>query len=389
MKVTFITTIYNEEDTIDAFLASLSKQTKLPDEIIITDAGSQDETVSKLKQFQKKSKVPVKIIIKHGNRSIGRNQAIKHASGQIITCSDAGCILDRNWLKSIIKPFTDENIDVVSGFYLAKTENIFQKCLAAYTCVMPDKVDKDNFLPSSRSIAFRKSAWKEIGGYPEELNTCEDLIFATKLKKAGCNFIFAENAIVYWPQRKNLRHAFQQFFSYAVGDGQALFIRRQIPFLFLRYLLAIMLVIEAILTKSQILLILCLTSLVLYICWSIIKNYKYIKNKWAFLYLPVLQFTADAAVLSGTSFGLLSRKNKSTLNSIVGILFGILLVMLFVRSAVFTSRIVKEIKTYAQSPSINTEFMPAIQPCQPRKKQLNAEEQHILNYRALGVKCKK
>jgi len=321
MKISLITTVYNEGKTIDVFLKSIAQQTQLPDELVITDAGSIDNTVEKLKKYQTAAKFPVKIIIKRGNRSVGRNEAIKQARGEILACSDAGCILEKSWLKNITKPFNirhprgsgdlnlapqkKHSIDVVSGFYLPKTTNIFEQCLATYTCTMYDKIDRDNFLPSSRSIAFTKSAWEKVEGYPSYLNTCEDLVFATRLKKAGCTFIFAEDTIVYWPQRKNLLQAFQQFFSYALGDGQARFIRPQVPLLFLRYGVVISLVIIGIFMYTKVIISALLTGFVFYIIWAINKNYHYINHSNALLYLPLLQFTADIAVLFGTSIGML------------------------------------------------------------------------------------
>ena len=265
--ISFVATVFNEEKSILRFLESIFAQTKLPDEVIIVDAGSTDETVRKISEFaipQKKHIPNIKLLFKKGNRSIGRNEGIRKAKGNIILVSDAGCILDKSWVKNIIKPFKDKNTMVSSGYYIPTYNNIFQKCLSVYTSVMPDRVNKDKFLPSSRSIAFRKKAWEKIGGYPEDLDTCEDLIFAKKMQKAGCKFTFANDSIVYWPQRKNLKEAFYQFFSYAKGDGEAHFIRPQTPFLFLRYLIGLVLLLHSVLWSSLLSLWILLCLFILY-----------------------------------------------------------------------------------------------------------------------------
>lgn len=306
MKSTFITTVFNEERSIEAFIKSLINQSVVPDEIIITDANSSDKTISIIEKLLKNSKYKNRFIIlsKKGNRSKGRNEAIKNAMNEIILCSDAGCVLDINWIKNILKPFKDQDIDVVSGFYLAKTENIFERSLSTYTCVMPEKIDKDNFLPSSRSIAFKKSSWKRAGGYPEWLDTCEDLVFDKNLLNTKAKFIFAKDAIVYWPQRKNYLEAFKQFFSYAIGDGTARYIRKSTPLLFIRYLVGILFLLFYIYLGSNILLLIILLLFLGYILWSIRKNYKYVGNLQAIIYLPILQFTSDIAVILGMSLGL-------------------------------------------------------------------------------------
>jgi len=131
-------------------------------------------------------------------------------------------MLDKSWLEEIARPFEKKNeVEVVGGFYLPTGETILQKTLAQLTSISLEKVHPETFLPSSRSIAFRKSAWQKVGGYPENLNYCEDLIFDLRLKRTGCLFDFAPKAIVYWSQKDTLRSALKQFFNYAIGDGMA------------------------------------------------------------------------------------------------------------------------------------------------------------------------
>lgn len=308
MRISLITTVLNEESSINQFLSSVSKQTKLPDELVIVDGGSTDRTVASIKYYVSRIKrIKVRLLRKKGNRSVGRNEAIKHSTGNVIAVSDVGCILDKNWLKNIAEPFKNENLDVAAGYYKPQSHSIFEKCLATYTCVMPDKVDPQNFLPSSRSVAFRKAAWRKVGGYPEDLDTCEDLVFAKRMKKAGLEFVFAQKAIVYWPQEKNIFQAFKQFFSYAVGDGQALYIRPQTPLLFARYIAGAALVFIFFLTKSYLILNTLYLLLFFYIFWSVWKNYKYVNHLKALLYLPTLQIVSDAAVLIGMTIGFLKR----------------------------------------------------------------------------------
>ncbi len=301
----FISTSLNEEKNIEKFLRSLLSNTLLPSEIILVDAYSKDKTYEIFKRFQEenKEKLKIKIFQKKGNRSVGRNEAIKNAKGDIIICSDIGCSLDKNYIKRILDPFKERNVDVASGFYRPIANTVFEKCLASYTSVMPDKIDPQNFLPSSRSVAFKKELWERVNGYPEHLDTCEDLIFDIKLKKSGARFEFNKDAIVYWPQRKNLLEAFSQFFSYAYGDGMAHYFRKQIPFLYTRYFLGLIIFYFAISLKSYFLTYSLLTLFILYLIWSIWKNFRYVRKLEAILILPILQLTSDIAVIVGTTSG--------------------------------------------------------------------------------------
>lgn len=313
MKISLITTLLNEEKTVGKFLDSILKQTRLPDEIIIVDGESSDKTVDKIENQKSKIKnfnCKFKVFIKKGDRSVGRNQAIKHATGDIIACSDAGNILDKKWVENITRPFKEKNVDVVAGYYKGLPRNVFQKCLIPYVLVMPDKVNPDDFLPATRSIAFRKVIWKKVGGFPEKFSHNEDYIFANRLKKIKANIFFAKDAVVYWIPRKNYKESFIMFFRFSLGDAESKIIRTRILLLFARYIFGLYLIFLSLLYKSLIPFFFLLVLLVLYILWSICKNYKYINDKKALIILPLLQFTADGAVLIGTSIGVLRSMKR-------------------------------------------------------------------------------
>lgn len=300
LNVSLIATLLNEEKNIDVFLKSVFSQTKVPDELILVDGGSTDESTGKIKKWGNR----VKLIKKTGTRGVGRNTAIEAARNEIIAVSDIGCRLDKNWLKEITKPFLKKSIDVVAGYYKPVTRTVFEKCLATYTSTMPDNLNPDNFLPSSRSIAFRRSAWNKVGGYPEGVSASEDLHFAQKLKSSNLTFFTQERAIVYWPQRANFKEAFRQFFSYARGDAEGMVIRTRVVLLFMRFFIFTTLLFLSLRFQSFLLIEI---LFILYMIYAIMKNYSYIRNPQAFYMLPLLQLTADAAVFLGTIQGLLIR----------------------------------------------------------------------------------
>jgi glycosyltransferase involved in cell wall biosynthesis len=305
MKIAFITTVFNEEKTILRLLESLVHQSQQPDEIIIVDGGSSDRTLDVIAGSEAKQSLKIKILTKEGNRSVGRNEAIKHSSGDIIACSDAGNILDKDWLKNITAPFIDKSVDVVAGYYKGSAKNVFQKSLIPYVLVMPDKVIPDNFLPAARSVAFRKTIWEKVGGFDEKYSHNEDYVFARQLKKNGAKITFTQNAVVYWFPRNNLRQSFYMFFRFAYGDAEAGILRPKVLFIFLRYFIIPALYILFIILKSNLILNTLYLILFLYLFWSIQKNYRYVNDWRAIFILPILQLTADSAVLLGTTLGIL------------------------------------------------------------------------------------
>lgn len=235
-RVSLIGTVLNEGESIRRLLDSIAAQTRPPDEIVIVDGGSADHTVSTLREYQ--TRLPLKVIVEPGcNISRGRNAAIEAASGEIIAVTDAGVVLKPDWLEKLIAPLqADQKLAVSCGFFEAEPHTLFEAALGATTLPLVDEIRPETFLPSSRSVAFRKAAWQRVGGYPEWLDYCEDLIFDLRLKLAGQPFAFAPEAVVYFRPRKTLRAFFKQYYLYARGDGKADLWRRRHAIRYLTYL---------------------------------------------------------------------------------------------------------------------------------------------------------
>lgn len=218
-----IMTVYNEGDSIRGFLDTLSDQTVLPREIVIVDGGSSDGTVDAIRRWTAPAGVDLVVEVCPGaNISTGRNRAIRAASHDLILVTDAGTTLSPRWVEAISAPFAASSPpDVVSGFFSPRGESFVQRVIAFTITPLLDEIDPASFLPSSRSVAFRKSAWADAGGYPEWLDYCEDLVFDLAMKSNGVHMSFAPDAEVTWSARPDLRAFMVQYYRYARGDGKA------------------------------------------------------------------------------------------------------------------------------------------------------------------------
>ena len=101
MKVSLIITVLNEARSLPTLLDSIAAQTRPPDEVIICDGGSTDNTIDLLRAERR---FPVRVIERPGsNISQGRNAAIAEASGEVIASTDAGVRLDPQWLEKLVE----------------------------------------------------------------------------------------------------------------------------------------------------------------------------------------------------------------------------------------------------------------------------------------------
>jgi glycosyltransferase involved in cell wall biosynthesis len=215
-------TVLNEADNLEALFASIAAQTRPPDEVVVVDGGSTDDTPSVVRRWQARG-LPIALLTRPGaNISAGRNAAIERAQAPIIAVTDAGVRLEPGWLAALTAPFDGPDPpEVVAGFFRSDPRTAFETALGAATLPDVGEVRPQRFSPSSRSVAFTRRAWEAAGGYPEWLDYCEDLLFDFALEDAGCRQAWAPDAIVHFRPRSGPRAFFLQYYRYARGDGKA------------------------------------------------------------------------------------------------------------------------------------------------------------------------
>jgi glycosyltransferase involved in cell wall biosynthesis len=319
VKVTVIVTVLNEGKSIRRLLDSLAAQTRLPDEVVVVDGGSTDETVSILEAYVAEAyvaegRLPLRVISCPGtNISQGRNVAIAAATGEIVASTDAGVRLSPDWLAALLDPFEGPHADgvaVVGGFFLPDPRTEFETTLGATTLPAVQDIVPERFLPSSRSVAYRKAAAQAVGGYPEWLDYCEDLVFDFKLRERYGPFSFAPRAVAYFRPRPNLRAFVKQYYRYARGDGKAgLWLRRHL-IRYLTYLVASpLLVALALLHSSWWGIGFLVGGMVMFgtpfkRLWPTTRGWSLLRRLRAFAWVPVIRVAGDVAKMVGYPAGM-------------------------------------------------------------------------------------
>jgi len=221
-QVSLVMTVRNEAENLPRLLDSVLAQTLRPADIVVVDGGSTDGTSDAARCYM--DRLPIRLVELPGaNISEGRNMAVRMAVYDIVAATDAGVRLDPHWLERLTAPLLthDSQVHVVSGFFVADPQTPFERAMGATVLPAVEDIAPESFLPSSRSVAFRKVAWARAGGYPEWLDYCEDLVFDMRLKATGRRFVFVPDAVVYFRPRSNLRDFYVQYYRYARGDGKA------------------------------------------------------------------------------------------------------------------------------------------------------------------------
>ena len=222
--IALIMVLLNEAESLPRLIESVARQTLQPDEIIICDTGSEDDTMKILGSWQKSLPQKVNIIERAGaNIARGRNQAINASVSPIICVTDGGCVLDQNWIEQISLPLRsgDEATGIVYGKTVAVGKGrIGRQFSFMYDIKTEDDLQKSDY--SANSMAFRKSTWDAVGGFPEWLTlAAEDILFARQIEKISRSQIASKARVFWYHGEESLGEIFKKHLRNSKGEGEA------------------------------------------------------------------------------------------------------------------------------------------------------------------------
>ena len=106
----------NRASDLKHALESLTRQLRSPDEVVLVDNGSTDDTKAVVESFN--GRLPVKYLhLADASIPLARNMVVEHATQEIIAFTDDDCGIPPEWLGSIERGFLRaKNIGIVGGW---------------------------------------------------------------------------------------------------------------------------------------------------------------------------------------------------------------------------------------------------------------------------------
>ena len=216
-SATVIIPTYNRGKTLSKCIDSILQQDYPQDkfELIIIDDGSTDDTHELLKKYEKKPGFSY-FFQKNKGPSSARNLGINNSRGEIICFIDDDCIAEKNWLKNIVKPFSDENVGGAGGKIIADAP---QTLIEKYC-------EKSKFFEQARFIdvmviganaAYRRDILLALRGFDEFFRTGEDTDLGLQIRLKGKKLAYTSDAIIYHNHRSNYRSITKQMRGYGKG----------------------------------------------------------------------------------------------------------------------------------------------------------------------------
>lgn len=211
-KISLYIPVFNGSRYLAETLEAVSLQTVKPDEIIVVNDGSTDESRQIALRFG------ARVVSHEKRRGLGaaRNTGVNVSDSEFVASVDADCPPGRNWLENCIRCFEDDEISGVGG-----------QVREMYTQTAADKWRsvhlKQNDYPYQQEVSFlagantvfRKDDLLSVGGYDESFTTNhEDMDISRRLTAAGKRLLFTNKAQVMHIRRDNVFSVMRTCWAY-------------------------------------------------------------------------------------------------------------------------------------------------------------------------------
>ena len=209
--ISIIIPVYNNENTIERCLNSVRQQTYRNIEIVCVNDGSQDNSLSILKQFEQSDQRITVITKKNEGVSKARNEGMKNCSGIYLLFVDADDFISSNMIKDLylaIKKGYDIAISGYTELNKARVTEIYDyKCCNTKKDFLLGCIQNTGGVVCSKM--YRTSLIKENNlAFNEALTLSEDLIFALQAFLKADRLISIDKADYYYDRRnENISNA--------------------------------------------------------------------------------------------------------------------------------------------------------------------------------------
>ena len=224
VNITLIIPTKNGGPLFKKLIVSLATQTYQPDELLLLDSESADDTVRVAVEAGFSVVAIPRASFDHGGT---RQYGVERASGDVVVFMTQDAVLaDSDALQRLIQPFSDIRVGAVCGRQLPRAgAGLFEAHARLFNYPAEDRItSRDDihrlglraaFLSDSFA-AYRREALLEVRGFSRRTILGEDMLVAAKILQAGWKIVYCANAAVYHSHPYDWRQEFQRYFDTGV-----------------------------------------------------------------------------------------------------------------------------------------------------------------------------
>jgi len=190
MKVSIITTVLNNKETIESAIKSVLGQRYLDIEYIVIDGGSIDGTIKIIESYKNK----ISKFISEPDRGIydGMNKGIKNATGDIIgNLNSDDFYANTNVIETVVKTMKEKNVDVCWGDLVYVNKKNLEKTIRYWkSSEYKEGKFKKGWMPPHPTFFVKKWVYEKYGVFNLDFPIAADyelmLRFLEKYKVKSC-----------------------------------------------------------------------------------------------------------------------------------------------------------------------------------------------------------
>ena len=226
-RVSVVIPCHNESEFIELLLDAVRAQDRLPDEIIVADNDSTDNSVNVVQAYARRHpEIPLHVVhCADAGAAAAMNTGIKAATGDVIIRLDGHSKPNREYIARALQHLDEPRAGVVGGVWEIAPGGHTLRSQAIALAVGSDLGSGGaDYRHAERSQirdvdtvpfgCYRRELWRTLNGYDHSLLVVEDGDFNYRVRLSGLRVIL-DPAIrsTYFPRRR-MRTLAQQYFRY-------------------------------------------------------------------------------------------------------------------------------------------------------------------------------
>lgn len=229
--ISVIIAAYNAEKFLAKVLDSVYEQSRLPDEIIIVDDGSTDNTRKIAEEYKEEASKTFPgiryhlIVQKNKGPAAASNVAIGNAKGEYIVSVDSDAIVDKDLIEKCVDEMEkDRSIGAVGGYIRTANKDKFWARIMGYD--LEYRYDHIGGLKTPKAwmthispcnTVYRKEVFDKTGGFSETFGHTHDVDFSYRLTAAGYKILLLKTTGCEHYCKESFSSYIRQNYKYAYG----------------------------------------------------------------------------------------------------------------------------------------------------------------------------
>ena len=209
----------NASCCIENLIENLNSQSVKPDEIVVVDSKSDDNTVELCRKYDNIRVIEIiRADFDHGGT---RDMALRTCnSDYVLFMTQDALPKNENYIENLLRPFENNEVAIVSGRQIAREDAWYMEKLVRefnYPAKSHIRSKKDlseygikTYFFSDVCSAYRKDIYEELGGFEHPLKTNEDMFFAARVIEKGYKIAYAADAEVVHSHNFTLKEQYKR-----------------------------------------------------------------------------------------------------------------------------------------------------------------------------------